>query len=292
MIHSMTGFGKAVVKSKYGTVTIEIRALNHKFFELSAKIPNGLTQFEDKFKSIIHQKVRRGKVYLNIELNNQKEGPSRIAIDTEVAKRYGRELSKLRRALRLKGDVRLDQLIALPGIIVSETAKIDYRRLFPYVKEALERGLDELIRDRAKEGRALYRDLAKRARNIVNVIEHINERSAISVVKYKNHLTNMIRELTGTKDVDKARLAQEVALFAKNCDISEELTRIKSHLSSFRESLFSHEEAGKKLDFIAQELHREANTIASKSSDFKISKGVIQIKSDIEKIREQVKNVE
>ena len=292
MIHSMTGFGKAVIKSKYGIVTIEIRALNHKFFELSAKIPNGLAEFEDKLKSITHQRVKRGKVYLNIELNGQKEGSQTISISSDAAKRYTKELTKLKKTLRLKGDIRLDQLIALPGVVVPETPKVDSRKVISYVREALRKALNELVKDRAKEGKALYRDLSKRMVSIKGVVGHIDKRSAISIIRYKNHLTKMIKELSGRKDVDKGRLAQEVALFAKNCDISEELTRLKSHLATFKESLMLDGEAGKKLDFIAQELHREANTIASKSSDFKISKGVIQMKSDIEKIREQVKNVE
>lgn len=292
MIHSMTGFGKAVVRSKYGTVTVEIRALNHKFFELSAKIPNGLMRFEDKLKSITHQKIKRGKIYLNIELNGQKEPFPKVTISSEAARRYNRELAKLKKAVRLKGEIRLDQLITLPGVIVPEAPKLDSRKLMPHVRKALQEALGELVEDRAKEGRALYNDFAKRIENIRNTVAHIEERSTVSIVKYKNHLTKMIKELTGAKYVDKGRLAQEVALFAKNCDISEELTRLKSHLSSFKDSLMQNTEIGKKLDFIAQELHREANTIASKSSDFKISKGVIQIKSDIEKIREQVKNVE
>ncbi len=292
MIHSMTGFGKGVIKSKYGTIAVELRALNHKFFEVSFKIPNGFAQFEDRLKSIIHQSVKRGKVYLNLELGGQKEGLPATTVNTEMARHYNRELTKLKRSLRLKGSVRLDQLILFPGVIVSEAPKLDLQRLIPYVKKALRKALDELLKDRAKEGRALRRDLSKRVKNIATIVDHIDERANISIVKYKTHLASMVRQLTGTKNVDKGRLEQEVALFAKNCDVSEELTRLKSHLVSFKNSLKSDGEVGKKLDFIAQELHREANTIASKSSDFKISKGVIQVKSDIEKIREQVKNVE
>ncbi len=292
MIRSMTGFGKAVVKSKQGTVIVEMRALNHKFFELSPKLPNGLSQFEDKLKGIIHQKVRRGKVYLNIELNDQKNGAQRISINRDMARRYNSELARLKKLLGLKGEVRLDRLISLPGVIVTDVARPNSQRAMPRVKEALKKALDELIKDREKEGKALCKDLTKRVANIRAAVEHIDERAALSVVKYKNHLINRIKELTGTKNVDKGRLAQEVALFAKNSDVSEELTRLDSHLISFKDSLRVHAEVGKKLDFIAQELHREANTIASKCSDFKISKSVIQVKSEIEKIREQVKNVE
>ncbi len=292
MIHSMTGFGKAVVKSKYGTVTVEIRALNHKFFEVSAKLPNGLAQYEDKLKGLIHQKIKRGKLYLNIELNGQRDHEPHVAVNMAVAKRYRYELSRLKGALKLKGDIRLDQIISLPGVLTQETPTIDSKKPLPYVKQAIDKALKGLVSDRRKEGEALYKDLVKRVANIRAAVKHVDERSVISVVRHKAHLTNRIKELAGTKNLDKARLAQEVALFAKNSDVSEELVRLKSHLDSFGDALKSHSEVGKKLDFIAQELHREANTIASKSSDFKISNSVIQIKSDIEKIREQVKNIE
>ncbi|MBL7068625.1 MAG: YicC family protein [Candidatus Omnitrophica bacterium] len=292
MIYSMTGFGKAVCKSKYGIVTVEIRALNHKFFELSAKFPNGPTEFEDKLKKIIHKSIRRGKVYLNIELNGQKGKGPKVAIDGEMARHYNQQIKKVKKALGLKGDIRLDQLIMLPGVISSDALKVDSQRLLSCVRSALKKALEELIKDKEKEGRALHKDLSRRIKNINTGVRHIRERSAVSIVRYKDHLMKTIKELAGTKNVDKGRLAQEVALFAKNCDISEELTRLKSHLSGFNDCLRLDVEVGKKLDFIAQELHREANTIASKSSDFKISKSVIHIKSEIEKIREQVKNVE
>ncbi len=292
MIRSMTGFGKAATRTKQCTVIIEMKTINHKFFELSARMPNGLGQVEDKLKSAVSKKIKRGKVYLNIELEGQKDAPPGALINEGAAKRYKNELVKLKKNLGLEGGVSLNQIITLPGVVVSEAGKTNARKYFPAVKEALDRALNKLVADRGKEGRALCKDLTKRAKNIRSAVEHIDERVAISIVKYKNHMTNKIKELTGAKNVERGRLEQEVALFAKNCDVSEELVRLRSHLASFKDSLMANGEAGKKLDFIAQELHREANTIASKSSDFKISNSVIQMKSDIEKIREQVKNIE
>ncbi len=292
MIRSMTGFGKAQIRSPYGMITIEIRALNHKYFEVSAKAPNGLSQYEDSLKEIIHQRVKRGKIYLSVDINGQRENSPIVTINEKAARRYANELRSLKRGLRLKGDLTLNELIALPGVIVAETPKMDSRKLILPIKKVLKKALKELLKDKAREGRALSKDLSSRAINIQTIITDIDRRASISVTKYKRHLTNKIKELTGTRNVDRGRLEQEVALFAKNCDISEELTRLKSHLVTLRNSLKADSEAGKKLDFMAQELHREANTIGSKSSDFKISRYVIQIKSDIEKIREQVKNIE
>lgn len=292
MIRSMTGFGKAVVKTKYGAVTVEIKALNHKFFELSSRLPNGLSEFEDDLKQSIHQKIRRSKIYLNIDINGQKEASLKMTINNSTAERYVHELTKLKTRLRLGGEIKVDQLIMLPGVLVAETASTSANKIIPYIKDALNRALKDLIKARVREGKALYKDLLYRIKNIHNIVEHIDKRSSVSVIKYKNHITKMVKELAGAKGMDKGRLEQEVALFAKNCDVSEELTRLRSHISSFKESLRLSGECGKKLDFIAQELQRETNTIASKSSDFQISKGAIQIKSEIEKIREQAKNVE
>ncbi|MFH1753748.1 MAG: YicC/YloC family endoribonuclease [Candidatus Omnitrophota bacterium] len=292
MIHSMTGFGKAAARSKYGIVTVEIRTLNHKFFELSAKIPNGLAQHEDRLKKNIHKKITRGKVYLNIELNSHKDAATGAVINRKAAMRYKTELLKLKRHLGMQGEVRLEQIIGLPGVITPEAPRAASDRYMPALIEALNNALGRIVADRRKEGKALSKDLSKRVGSIKVAVEHIDKRSTLSIVKYKDHLTNRIKELSGTKNVDKGRLAQEVALFAKNSDVSEELVRLKSHLVGFKDALMSRNEVGKKLDFIAQELHREANTIASKCSDFKISKSVIQMKSDIEKIREQVKNIE
>jgi uncharacterized protein (TIGR00255 family) len=288
----MTGYGKAQARSKNGVVTIEMRSLNHKFFELSAKLPNGLAQFEDNIKKIIHEKVKRGKIYLNIEIVGQRNNNHKVFVNSNLAKRYINELKRLKKASGLKGEIRIEEIMALPGVVSQEAVKNDAKKALPTVKAALKKAVIELVKDRAKEGRALNKDMGRHADNIKGIVDHITERSTVSVVRYRNHLSKMVKDLTGAKNVDKGRLAQEVALFAKNCDISEELTRLASHLASFKETLRATTEVGKKLDFIAQELHREANTIASKSSDFKISKGVIQMKSDIEKIREQVKNVE
>lgn len=292
MIHSMTGFGRADVKSRYGTVTVEIKSLNHKFFEPSIRLPNGLSGFEDRAKRLLQKRVKRGKLYVNVNMEDRQSGLDKISVDLDIARAYRRQILGLKKALALKGDLRLEQFIALPGVITYEAPKIEASKVWMHVRKAIDEALAHLARDREKEGRVLYKELARRAREISSLIGHIGERSSINVANYKRHLAKKIKELTGKHPVDKGRLEQEVAIFAKNCDVSEELTRLKSHLITFKESLHKDHEAGKKLDFIAQELHREINTIGAKASDFKISRYVIQIKSEVEKIREQVKNVQ
>jgi len=288
----MTGFGRASGKSKYGTITVEIRSLNHKFFETSIKLPNGLAGFEDRVKKLLQKSLKRGKIYLNVSSEDKIKDVNRISVDGDVAKAYRRELNNLKKSLNLKGDVRLDQFLTLPGVITYDAPKLDGEKVWSYVRKALNEALQYLMKDREKEGKELYRDLYKRTKDIGSLLKSVDKRSDVSVSNYKKRLAKKIKELTGTQTIDKGRLAQEVAMFAKNCDISEELTRMQSHLAALGESLKSEQEVGKKLDFIAQELHREINTVCAKSSDFKISKWAIQIKSEVEKIREQVKNIE
>ncbi len=292
MIHSMTGFGRASAKCKYGIITVEIKSLNHKFFDTSIKLPNGLAGFEDRAKKIFQKNITRGKLYVNVTFDDKLNQVDKISIDVDAARAYKRHLAKLKKALGLKGDIKLDQFIALPGVISYEAPKIEAEKVWVHVRKVLTRAVAGLLLDRGKEGKALQKDLAKRVRGIKKLLVQIGKRSSINVGNYKRHLSKRIKELTGSEALDKGRLEQEVAIFAKNCDITEELTRMKSHLSAFEESLRREREIGKKLDFIAQELHREINTVGAKASDAQIAKNVIQIKSEIEKIREQVKNIQ
>ena len=292
MIHSMTGFGKSSAKSKYGSITVEIRSLNHKFFEPSIKLPNGLAGFEDRVKKILQKYVKRGKVYINVNMDDGLKAMDKISIDIDTARAYRKQISSLKKTLNLKGDVAVEQFVTLPGVITYETPKIDAIKVWPTVRKAFTLALAQLVKDREKEGKAISLDVSGRARTISSLIKNVNQRSGISVTNYKKRLAKKIKELTKSQQIDKQRLEQEVAIFAKNCDISEELMRIETHVSAFKESLKNDAEVGKKLDFIAQELHREINTIGSKASDSKISRWVIQIKGEVEKIREQVKNIQ
>jgi len=292
MIHSMTGFGRATTKSKFGNVTVEIRTLNHKFFEPSIKLPNGLSGFEDRAKRILQASIKRGKIYLSAGFEDEVKGIDRISIDMNVAKAYKRRLTSLKKVLGIKGDIKLEQFVSLPGVIAYETPKVDAGKTWSYVRKTINDALKGVVKDRKAEGRALYSDLIKRIKEINLLLQKVDERSAISVSNYKKHLTRRIKEITGSQPIDKGRVEQEVAIFAKNCDVSEEIVRMKAHLSAFKEALIKDHEVGKKLDFIAQELYREINTVGAKGNDAKISKYVIQIKSEVEKIREQVKNIQ
>lgn len=294
MIKSMTGFGKGEARDKFGRVKLEVRTVNHKFLEVSAKLPEGLLDFEDKIRETVTRFVRRGKVNLNLIYEDGFDSADKIVVDEKLAKAYYKMLTGLKRKISLEGSIRLDQLITLPGVITYEPKGILTLKIWPRIERALKEAFENLDKSRLKEGKRLCIDLKKRIWHIQRAISVIKERSKINVKLYKERLRASIKEVSGAsmKTFDKGRLEQEVALYAKNSDITEEVIRISAHTENIKDILENDAEVGKKLDFIAQELNREVNTIGSKASDFKISQKVIQIKSEVEKLREQAKNIE
>lgn len=292
MVRSMTGFGKGGAKFKNGKITVEIKTVNHKYFDATLRLPNGITAFEDRIKEVLQKKIARGKVSLSLTCDGKLLKGEKFVINREAAKNYYGELTKLKKFLQIPDDITMKDLVALPGVLNYETGGGDLTEVWPKVKAAVENTVNELVRDRAKEGAALCRDLSGRVKKILKMLASIKSRAHLNIDEYKRRFEDRVKALTGGRNIDMGRLEMEVAIFAKNCDISEEITRLKNHLENFSKTLSGSEEVGKKLDFIAQELHREINTIGSKASDFKISNNVIEIKSEIEKIREQAKNLE
>lgn len=292
MVQSMTGFGRGSVRIKGGKITVEIKTINHKFFDASLKLPNGLSVFEDRVKEILQKRVGRGKIILNLSYEGSGLKGGRVSINAQAAKSYFHELVKLRRELGLRDEITTKDIVALPGVVSYEVSESTLAEAWPKVKDAVEKSIDHLIADRRKEGRSIYVDLTARAKLIEKMLGAIKARAYLNIEEYRKRFADRIKDLTGGKEIDRGRLEIEVAIFAKNCDISEEITRLSNHLVNFTRTIAGPGEVGKKIDFIAQELHREINTIGSKASDFKISKNVIEIKGEIEKIREQAKNLE
>ena len=288
----MTGFGQATLRSKSGRLKVEMRALNNKFFDITNRLPDKFYTFEDKIRALIQRKIKRGKVSVSVVYDEGANREVHISINEKAARRYYNQLLKLKRFLKLKGEIRFEDIISYPGLISYQAENKGEERFWPFLREAIEKALDKLIKDRLHEGMVLSKDMVKRVSNIEKALVYIKKRSEVNTAQYRNRLAKRVKDLSNGKELDKTRLETEVAIFAKNCDIQEEITRIKGHTRSFKKCLHSRNEIGKKLDFIAQELHREINTIGSKASDFRISQGVIQVKSEIEKIREQVKNIE
>ena len=292
MIKSMTGFGKGQTLSPRERITVEIRSLNHKYFDLVSRLPNNLSTFDDKVRDCVKKRIRRGRVNLSLTREGKEKEKSQFLVDMNLARKYHRELLKLKRNLRLKDDLGITQILSLPEVISYEQKKENVSQLWPYIKRALQRALYKLGRMREAEGRRLLRDLLRRTKSIRYYLGNIETQLPKVIEGYRKNLFQKVKALSGLKKPNQDRIAEEVALFVRNSDVSEELTRIKSHLKAFTTALRNQREAGKELDFIAQELFREANTIGAKSGSFRISRWVIKIKSQIEKIREQLQNVE
>lgn len=297
MIKSMTGFGKSEFilpggRTPKGKIIVEIKTVNHKFLDISLRLPIGMSIFEDRVKDVLQKNIRRGKVNINIAYDGALLKEGKVIIDGKIAKRYYAELSKLGKGLGLKSGITVKDLAALPGVVSYEIEEAKIAALWPKVKIALDRTLAKLGKDREKEGKALFVDLNTRAKKIKSLLNTVRSRAHLNIGEYRQKFNDRIKDLTGGRTVDIGRLEMEVAIFAKNSDIAEEITRLDNHLANFCKTITETGEVGKKIDFIAQELHRETNTIGSKASDFKISKSVIDIKGEIEKIREQAKNLE
>lgn len=292
MIKSMTGFGKGQTLSPRERITVEIRSLNHKYFDLVSRSPSNLSTFDDKIRDCVKKRIRRGRVNLFLTREGKEKEKSQFLVDMNLARKYHRELLKLKRNLRLKDDLGITQILSLPEVISYEQKKENVSQLWPYIKRALQRALYKLGRMREAEGRRLLRDLLRRTKSIRYYLGNIETQLPKVIEGYRKNLFQKVKALSGLKKPNQDRIAEEVALFVRNSDVSEELTRIKSHLKAFATALRNQREAGKELDFIAQELFREANTIGAKSGSFRISRWVIKIKSQIEKIREQLQNVE
>lgn len=289
----MTGFGRGDASTAQGKIQIEIRTVNHRFFEISSRLPENLLIFEDRIRTEIAKKVKRGKVNLSLTYENPKRSNPKLVINKPLAKKYKGLLLDLRRSLSLNDQINFSQIIAFPGVISIEDKPKDDAEIWPYIKSALGAAVGGLMKMREKEGKSLVADIIGREKTILKNITIIERRSKLALKEYRVHLLRKIKELSSGKiNLDKGRIELEVALFAKSSDISEELTRIKAHLKSFEETITKQDEVGRKLDFISQELHREINTVGQKTSDYRIAQLAIAVKGEVEKIREQIQNVE
>lgn len=293
LIRSMTGFGRGEAAAPRGKIQVEVKTLNHRFFEISNRLPENFIIFDDKIRAEVSKRIKRGKIALSLVYESPRKTSPKLMIDKELARKYKRLLLDLKGSLRLKDDISVSQIISFPNVITVEEEVKETAKLWSNVKAALGKALASLVKMREKEGKNLCEDLIKRKNAISKEISLIERRSKSALKEYRAQLLKKIRELSAGKvDLDQGRIELEVALFAKTSDISEELTRIKAHLGSFEEALRREAEVGRKLDFIAQELHREVNTIGQKTSDYRIAQLAIAIKGEIEKIREQVQNIE
>lgn len=292
MIRSMTGYGQGRGTVQGCRLEVELRSVNHRFSEITLKLPKPLLFLEPEVKKRLKERFLRGRLDLLATLNETKESTRRLEIDLALAKQYRRALQELKSRLKLKGDIDLNLLTDFRNLITVEERPSGHKHLVTVFYRLLNQAGNRLDRMRQKEGRTLAGDLTRRLERIGRSVGHIKRRAPNVLTEYRRRLKKRVKWLSKGTTLDSQRLEQEVALYATRCDITEEMTRIESHLSQFKAMIMSRETVGRSLDFLIQEMHREINTTGSKANDADISRQVILIKSELERLREQIQNVE
>ena len=289
----MTGYGKSNLTKEKREYQVEIKTVNHRYLDISIKMPKILSYLEEQIKKEISSKIKRGKVDVFITFENNSEEGKNVKINKELAKIYINELRQLADEENLTKEIPVIEIAKLPDIL---SIKIDQEdeKIKQEMLEAVSNATESLNQMRETEGNKISQDLNNRINKIESKIEEISKKSTGLIEEYVVKLEKRIQEVLKTEEIDKSRIAQEVVIYADKCSIEEEITRMKSHIYQFRTLISSDtaETIGKKLDFIIQEMNRETNTIGSKSNSLDITNGVIDIKTELEDIREQIQNIE
>ncbi|MBN1212438.1 MAG: YicC family protein [candidate division Zixibacteria bacterium] len=291
-MNSMTGYGHAELKTKLGRFIVEISSVNSRFLDYYIKLPRQLYSLEIKIKELVAEKISRGKVNINVELEESESVPGKYTINEKAVREYYRQLLSLKKSLKLAGELTIRDLLLLPDVAEPELLTYDLDGIWKKLQKVIQKAIGEMIVMREQEGRALASEMKVRLAQMDRTAAEIEKKSANAVDVYREKLTRRIKELLDTPLADANRLEEEVILFADRTDITEELTRLRIHIEQFGKTLKQKEQIGKKLNFILQEMNRETNTIGAKCSEFSISSQVIHLKEEIEKLREQVQNIE
>lgn len=293
MIRSMTGYGRGKFESDGMEYTVEIKAVNHRYNDISIKMPRYLVFLEDKIRQYISKEVLRGKIEVYITIKSVGSASKNIAVDKALAGEYVSQMRELIEMYNLKDDISVSSLMRLPDIITnSEIDNDDEEFYWNAIKEALSIAVKNIISAKETEGEKLKLDIEKRLSTISEYVEQVKEKSASLIDEYKIKLQNRINELDANGIIDQNRIGIEVVLFADKSSICEEVTRLNSHITSLKNMLEQNGAIGKKIDFLVQEMNRETNTIGSKANSIGITNFVVEMKNEIENIREQVQNIE
>ena len=293
MIRSMTGFGRYSEKTETLDITVEIKSVNHRYFEFSSRMPRAYQFLEEPLKSLCQKSIVRGKTEISVMIEDNSENSGTLEINEAYAGAYISALRNLSRKYKLKNDIKVSSLAGNMEIFKVKRARIDDETVLSAVMPVAQKAIDSFVLMRETEGQKLKDDILSRTAKILAQVERIEERSPQTVKAYRERLEQKIRELLADANVDEQRLITETAIFADKIAVDEETVRLKSHIDQLCRLLEDGNAGiGKKLDFIVQEMNRETNTIGSKAQDIDIAHIVVDIKSEIEKIREQVQNIE
>lgn len=292
MIKSMTGYGKSTLEINSRKYQVEIKSLNHRYLDISIRMPKQLSYLEETIKQQISSKISRGKIDVFISWENNSIEGRTIKINTALAKAYIEELRKLAEEENLSDNIEVNDIARYPDVLIVQENQED-ETIKNEIVEVVNKAVNNLVEMKQTEGIKIAEDLQKRLDYIQEEVNKVKEFSTGLINEYIVKLEERIKELLpNNQEIDKNRLMQEIVIYADKCSIEEEVTRLNSHIGQFKEFLKSDEAVGKKLDFIIQEMNRETNTIGSKSNNLNITNGVIDMKTEIENLREQVQNIE
>lgn len=292
MIRSMTGYGRSQKILNGRDILVEIRSVNHRYYEYNSRVPRAYNYIDEKLKSLLKTGISRGKVDVSVTINNIEGRDTEVAINKGVAEGYVNALRSVADELRVADDLTLSNLIRLPDVFIVSKTPDNEDEIWGDVSQVAQEALARFVAMREIEGEKMRSDVLEKADFIVEMVGKVEELSPQTVENYRERLYKKLSEVLEGKDIDQQRIVTEAAIFAEKIAVDEETVRLRSHISQLRELVNSNESIGRKLDFIVQEMNREVNTIGSKAQDLNITKIVVDMKAELEKIREQIQNIE
>ena len=293
MIKSMTGFGRCEITDGERKFTVEMKGVNHRYLDVNIRMPKKLNFFETSIRNQLKKSIQRGKVDLFITYEDMSESQVSLKYNETLAAEYLSYFKKMEEKFSLENDIRVSTLSRCPEVLTMEEQVLDEEELWNGLKKALDGAIAQFVETRTIEGENLKKDIIAKLDGLLEVVTFIEERSPQIMAEYREKLENKVKELLADTQIEEGRIAAEVVIFADKICTDEEVVRLKSHIVHMKETLQSDEAGiGRKLDFIAQEMNREANTILSKANDLKVSNAGISLKTEIEKVREQIQNIE
>lgn len=292
MVKSMTGYGRYQEVIGTRDILVEIRSVNHRYFEFSCRVPRNMGYLEEKLKTIIKGSISRGKVEVLVTITNIEGKEEQISVNMGVASGYIDALRQANTQLELPDDLTLSQLARFPDVFSVIKTPDDESEIWEAVKSVTENAIEKFIDMRTIEGEKMFNDINSKLDNIESMVKVVEEQSPQTVENYRKKIYEKLAEILKTKDIDESRIVTECAILSEKLAVDEETVRLKSHISQCRNLISSNEPVGRKLDFLVQEMNREVNTTGSKAQDISITKLVVEMKSELEKIREQIQNIE
>lgn len=292
MIKSMTGFGRAEIADESRRFSVEIKSVNHRYLDVNIKMPKKLNFFESAIRALLKEYMERGKVDVFITYEDYTEENYALKYNEDIAAQYLAYLKRMSEQFGIENDVRVSALSRYPEVFVMEEQTVDEKELWSGLERALRQAAECFVESRIAEGERLKRDLNEKLDGMLSYVDFIEERSPEILQEYRERITGKVKELLGERQIDESRIATEIVIYADRICVDEETVRLRSHIQSTKDTLAAGGGVGRKLDFIAQEMNREANTILSKTNDLAVSDVGISLKTDIEKVREQIQNIE